>query len=173
MSPWETFWIIPAPPSKFRCCFYDVVWYQTDHWPMGVRLGRRHCSSDYRRCATIFFCICFAFFFDYKVDVHLVFQFPTSCYELCVDFFGTLSVRREKKSLLIRWRVEAFRLSRTGTHLHLLFLLAARSDLTARNHLKKSPILPASALKEHQSLSEWWASTFSFSLFLNGLLGND
>ncbi|EFX89354.1 hypothetical protein DAPPUDRAFT_40824, partial [Daphnia pulex] len=27
-------------------------------------------------------------------------------------------------------------------------------DLTARNHLKKSPILPASALKEHQSLSE-------------------
>lgn len=27
-------------------------------------------------------------------------------------------------------------------------------DLTARNHLKKSPILPVSALKEHQSLSE-------------------
>ena len=36
------FWMIRRD-SLLRSCFYNVCWYQTDHWPMGGRAGRRHC----------------------------------------------------------------------------------------------------------------------------------
>ena len=49
------------------------------------------------------------------------------------------------------------------------FSFSIASEASSRNHLKKLAVLPASVLKEHQSLSSWWAipspSPFFFKLF--------
>lgn len=98
MSPWETFWIIPPPP-QIPLLFLRRCLISAGSLANGRATGKTSLLVWLQALCNDFLSHLFRlfFFFDYKVDVHLVFQFPTSCYELCVDFFGTLSVRRKKK----------------------------------------------------------------------------
>ncbi len=174
-------WFFPSP--QFRCTFVFLLspFLSRDDERLLIRNTGAYeitrdvvtGSADYSRCATSCSCLFFSFW-PFSFDSTTI-PGTLSCILLwrCVvcgsTYFSQLSScekKGENKSknlpLLLISRLHVEHLVRsTGSHLHGHLLHSScfvhiHSESTARNHLKKSPILPVSALKEHQSLSEWW-----------------
>ncbi len=113
MSPWETFWIIPGHPLLKNSVVVFTTLFDirriTGQWACDWEDVTRLITGVVQRFSFAFVLpVFFCFFFDYKVDVHLVFQFPTYCYELFVDFFGILSVKKVSSFFGGAFRVFSF-----------------------------------------------------------------